>query len=180
MNSVIKTIHNGKALKFIFLPVVVVVFFFMFIKLENNHSFEVQEETITIPLQSYTLQKEKKLQEIISPEQIIEKGKGRQVAGTDDIEEAYLGVVQAEVNKQKRFPPYELRLGAEDDVQIRIVILPNGSVASFEILNKSKFAGFNQEVERMIENAFLPPFPQGLDKENLAIVFFIRFKIDDR
>lgn len=173
-------LQKGGALKFVFVPVIAIIFFILFINLEQSHSLLDKEDTISIPLQSYTLIKRKKAKTKISPEQIIEKGRGRQVAGTDDIEEAYLGKVQSIVNAQKRYPPYEMRTGAEDNVQIRILILPSGVIQKYEIIGKSKFGGFNEEVERMIDNALLPPFPQGLNKEHISLIFFVSFRMNDR
>lgn len=180
MKRILNTIQKGGALKYVFAPVLLLVFSFMFLKLEKQYASLEEDKKIIIPLQSYTLvKKKKKLKEKISSEQIIEKGKGRQVAGTDDLEEAYLGKVQAIVNSQKSYPPYESRLGVEDSVQVRVVILPNGSIDTFAIVNKSKFGGFNEEVERMIHDSMLPPFPQGLDKEYIALKFYIKFTLNE-
>lgn len=173
--KILEVIQKGGALKFFFIPIVIIIFFVLFNRFEKEYSLQDKKEIITIPLQSYTLIKRKKAKVKISPEQIIEQGKGQQVAGTDDIEEAYLGKVQTIVNAQKRYPPYEMRMGVEDNVQIRILILANGVIQKYEIIGKSKFQGFNNEVERMIENSLLPPFPQGLDKAHISVNILVSF-----
>jgi protein TonB len=74
----------------------------------------------------------------------------------------------------KRYPGSARRSGHEGTIMLRFVIDADGRLRSYELLERSVYAGLNSAVERMVESAApMPPVPAELRRGRAEFSFTV-------
>jgi protein TonB len=92
---------------------------------------------------------------------------------------SYQDMVATLLARAKRYPERALKRHMTGEGTIRIEITSDGSLAGFEITRSTELPILDEELRAMVERASpFPRFPADLQKNSLALVVPVAFKID--
>lgn len=97
-----------------------------------------------------------------------------------DLPEGYLGLIRDGVGRQRRYPELAQSLGLEGDVEVRVFIHPDGTLARPPVLASSSGHDIlDQEALRMVMRAApFPILPAGHDAV-AALTVPVRFRLEN-
>jgi len=96
------------------------------------------------------------------------------------LKESYYQNIYSQIDSQKRYPKRALRLRQEGEVTISFVILADGSVTGFKILQKAEFESLNREIQRVFKKIRAFSKPPSEIETPLEVTVTIKFNIKGR
>jgi periplasmic protein TonB len=70
------------------------------------------------------------------------------------------------------------RRGDEGRATVRFTVNREGRVVDFQLLSRTGSAILDAAVERLLREARLPPFPAGMDQEQVTVTLQIRYALE--
>lgn len=90
----------------------------------------------------------------------------------------YYGLIMARLERVKRYPEAERRLGSQGRVMVRFVLARGGELLDCGIAQGSGRQALDQEVLRMVRAAApFPPFPQEMARARLTLLVPVDFSL---
>lgn len=90
----------------------------------------------------------------------------------------YYGLIVARLERVKRYPEAERRLGSQGRVMVRFVLARGGELLDCGIAQGSGRQALDQEVLRMVRAAApFPPFPQEMARARLTLLVPVDFSL---
>ncbi len=78
----------------------------------------------------------------------------------------------------KTYPDEARRRGDEGRATVRFTVNREGRVVDFQLLSMTGSAILDAAVERLLRGARLPPFPAGMDQEQVTVTLQIRYALE--
>lgn len=78
----------------------------------------------------------------------------------------------------KTYPDEARRRGDEGRAAVRFTVSRDGRVVDFQLLTSTGSAILDAAVERLLRGARLPPFPSGMDQEQVTVTLQIRYALE--
>jgi protein TonB len=92
---------------------------------------------------------------------------------------SYQDLVATRLAAAKRYPERAVRRNTAGSGVVKLLIESSGEVSQFEILKSTSSAILDEELKDMVERAApFPPFPNDLQRNTLAIVVPVSFRLE--
>ncbi len=78
----------------------------------------------------------------------------------------------------KRYPDEAQRRGDEGRATVRFTVRRDGQVLDFKLLSGTSSTILDAAVERLLKGARLPPFPAGMDQDQVTVTLQIRYALE--
>ena len=78
----------------------------------------------------------------------------------------------------KRYPDEAQRRGDEGRATVRFTVSRDGQVLDFQLLSGTGSTILDAAVERLLKGARLPPFPAGMDQDQITVTLQIRYALE--
>ena len=78
----------------------------------------------------------------------------------------------------KTYPEDARRRGEEGRAAVRFTVNRDGRIIDFQLLSGTGSAILDAAVERLLRGARVPPFPAGMDQEQVTVTLQIRYALE--
>ena len=175
-------IENGHLM----LPLFCIVCLCTFVSLYASQSLESQAqslhedqfESISVRLNANTVSTDNGIASVQNQGDVL--AKANQARANEGKRHIYLSEIIRRIESAKRYPRLERQAGLEDQVSVRLRILPDGSLKECALIVFSQYAGFNQEAMASIRRAGpFPPFPPEYNEDEAVLLVTLQFRMAD-
>ena len=97
---------------------------------------------------------------------------------TTIISPGWQSALGAWLQANKTYPDEARRRGEEGRAAVRFTVSRDGRVVDFQLLRSTGSTILDAAVERLLRGARLPPFPSGMDQEQVTVTLQIRYALE--
>lgn len=95
----------------------------------------------------------------------------------NSLKQSYYDTIYQEIDAQKHYPKKALRFKQEGDVVVSFIVLENGEITKFQIVEPSEFESLNKEIKNVFKKLKRFSKPPSEIEIPLEVTITIRFKI---
>ena len=97
----------------------------------------------------------------------------------EDLKRRYFSYVVSKIEKNRVYPPEEIRRGNEGLVVLKIPINRDGTTGRLSVQRSSRYARLTEAAIKAVEkSAPFPPYPSGISEDTLILQLNMDFRID--
>jgi protein TonB len=94
------------------------------------------------------------------------------------ISPGWQSALSAWLHANKTYPDEARRRGDEGRAAVRFTVSRDGHVVEFQLLTTTGSPILDAAVERLLRGARLPPFPSGMDQDQVTVTLQIRYALE--